>query len=227
MVGEMFVPVLKTPHSELRLKRSSHPLIPEGYDWTDEVLVTSWAGVLPTSAFSRAAFRALELLVDLDPASEKEHRAKIAATFFIARSKVEPAKFDENLGCWFMPLNSEYDDKKRARYPTGSIGSLGWSSAGTHQIAYQELLGETIPTTNGKSNGAIKRKPVDHLCHNHACCNPYHLDCVDQAENTIRGVTVRHRKSQTQMFSPEPGNISVDELISYEGYELSERMVDQ
>lgn len=226
MTTEMLVPVLDNPHGELPLKQASHPLLREGYNWTKEVQVTSWGGVLPTVAFSRAAFRALELLTDQKPESEKERRAKIAAEFFIKREKIKPAEFDSELGCWLLPLTAEFDDKKRARYPRATIKALGWKAAGTHQVAFQELRGIIIPSSNGTSAG-IKRHPVDHLCHNHACCNPYHLDCVEHEVNTARGATVRRNKIQPEIFFPGAGNIAVSKLTGHDGYCLTERLVVQ
>lgn len=228
MASEISLPILQHPHGELPLVQPADPLLPEGYDWREEVLVTPWGGVLPTVKFSQAAFLALELLTqkEIEVEKEKESRAILAAKFLVARAKVAPAELDETLGCWMLPLSAEVDEKNRARYPRASVSKLGWSNAGTHQLAFQELRGITIPSSNGTPAG-LKRHPVDHLCHNHACCNPYHLECVEHGENTARGATVRKHKIQPQLFFPPSGNISVESLVKHEGYCLTEESVVQ
>ncbi len=45
-----------------------------------------------------------------------------------------------------------------------------------HRVAYELLVG---PIPDGLE--------IDHLCRNHGCCNPLHLEPVTHAENTKRG----------------------------------------
>lgn len=217
---------LKHPHGELRLQQDPHPLMPEGYDLTaGEVFVTRWGGVLPTVEFSKVAFKALEMLAENESQDFFEERAKLVARFMIAREKVVPATFDDTMGCWPMPLSAQHDEQGRARYPRISVRALGWTNGGAHQAAFQELRAITIPTSNG--NKPPKRHPVDHLCHDHACCNPYHLYFVTHEENTARGATVRSQKRQPQLFQPAKGNINVTDLLKYPEYEAVEKEVEQ
>jgi len=38
---------------------------------------------------------------------------------------------------------------------------------------------------------------LDHLCRNHACANPWHLEAVTRSENCLRGLQGRLRNSRT------------------------------
>ena len=67
---------------------------------------------------------------------------------------------------------------------TGAIQSRGYGSVGhagkttlTHRLAYELLVG---PIPAGLH--------LDHLCRNRPCCNPVHLEPVEQRTNTLRGV---------------------------------------
>lgn len=56
-----------------------------------------------------------------------------------------------------------------------------------HRVAYSALIG---PIPDGKV--------IDHLCRNASCCNPHHLEAVDQAVNVLRGESpFAKRKRQT------------------------------
>lgn len=55
----------------------------------------------------------------------------------------------------------------------------GSSAVYAHRVAYELVIG-SIPS------GLV----IDHLCRNHACVNPSHLEPVTLAENTRRGVGV-------------------------------------
>jgi hypothetical protein len=48
-----------------------------------------------------------------------------------------------------------------------------------HRVVYEHLRGP-IP----------KGRDLDHLCRNHGCCNPDHLDPVTEQENLLRGETL-------------------------------------
>ena len=47
-----------------------------------------------------------------------------------------------------------------------------------HRLAYQEIIG-SVP----------KGMELDHLCRNHWCVNPFHLEAVTHQENMRRGTT--------------------------------------
>lgn len=73
-------------------------------------------------------------------------------------------------GCW------EFTGATTNGY--GVVG-LGGRSAGTaqcHRVMYRELVG---PVPEGLD--------LDHLCRNHLCCNPEHLEPVTRRENVRRG----------------------------------------
>lgn len=69
--------------------------------------------------------------------------------------------------------------------PDGGYGSFRITSTKTspaHRVAYELLIGP-IPT----DEEAGYRVTLDHLCRNHACVNPGHLEVVPEATNILRG----------------------------------------
>ena len=60
----------------------------------------------------------------------------------------------------------------------GSIGTGDRRTALAHRVAYELLVG---PIPEGLT--------LDHLCRNHGCVNPAHLEPVTQRENVLRGVS--------------------------------------
>jgi hypothetical protein len=55
----------------------------------------------------------------------------------------------------------------------------------THRVMY-EALQEIIP----------EGMELDHLCRNHSCCNPMHLEVVSHKENVRRGISAKLTVSQ-------------------------------
>ena len=64
----------------------------------------------------------------------------------------------------------------RSGYGCFAIRKDKWKNVRAHRFAY-EMLVALIP----------KDKELDHLCRNHACVNPKHLEVVTHKENCVRG----------------------------------------
>jgi len=62
-----------------------------------------------------------------------------------------------------------------------------------HRAAYEEWFG---PVPGRDENG--KRLVVDHLCRNHGCVNPAHLELVTYGENAVRGETGHHMRGRKE-----------------------------
>lgn len=72
--------------------------------------------------------------------------------------------------------------KTRQPLVLASNGYCLVSIAGRHALAHRyawELVNGPVP------DGLV----LDHLCRNHACCNPDHLEAITQRENLLRGET--------------------------------------
>jgi hypothetical protein len=87
---------------------------------------------------------------------------------------------DGTFGCWALPLPLEYDSKGRARYPTLNNVSLEAKGELAHRFVVRRMIG-TLAT----------HEHLDHVCRNHACCNPTHLDIVTHEANVRRGSIAR------------------------------------
>ena len=68
---------------------------------------------------------------------------------------------------------------------TGSLSSNGYGliwhnghNVRAHRFAYEYITHAIIPDD----------KELDHLCRNHQCVNPHHLEVVSRRENVMRGI---------------------------------------
>ena len=83
----------------------------------------------------------------------------------------EKVNKDGENGCWIWMAG-----KYHSGYGIFYVKDGKWKNVRAHRFAY-ELLVSPIP----------KDKELDHLCRNHACVNPKHLEVVSHKENCIRG----------------------------------------
>lgn len=74
-------------------------------------------------------------------------------------------------GCWEW-----CSEKDRNGYGVLRIDGAARRRAMAHRISYEFFTGP-IPAD----------KQIDHLCRNHGCVNPVHLEAVTQRENILRG----------------------------------------
>ncbi len=126
------------------------PLLPEGHDFTeDEVLVTSWGGILPSVDFSRKQFEEL-IRTAVMPQINQPEEVVLFAQYLASR---EGFVFDEETGCWHLPLKASYDKAGRARYPSITLGALNLKNKMAHRASLSILRGETVDDLS-----------VDHLC---------------------------------------------------------------
>lgn len=77
------------------------------------------------------------------------------------------SRVDKSTGCWIF--------QGALRNGYGAI-SIEKKTVYTHRYSYERLVGP-IP------DGLV----IDHLCRNRACCNPEHLEPVEQRVNCLRG----------------------------------------
>ena len=76
---------------------------------------------------------------------------------------------DEECWNWLYTLN----------YAGYGLYSRNYKQYRAHRAIYELLNGKVEP-----------RLEMDHLCRNHSCVNPYHLEPVTTAENQYRGVGI-------------------------------------
>lgn len=97
--------------------------------------------------------------------------------------------------CW------EWIGAKNQGYGFFRVSPTRQSTA--QRVAY-EIIFDTIP--NGLQ--------LDHLCRNHGCVNPYHLEPVTPRENILRGETVPARNSK-KTHCKNGHELTIDNLDRY------------
>jgi len=92
----------------------------------------------------------------------------------------------EDNGCWNWLGNLDY---------------AGYSTSRTHRVFYKKYKGE------------IKEDEViDHLCRNHRCINPNHLEAVSWAENARRGLQAKLTKGDVLKIRELKGKFTQKEI---------------
>ncbi len=102
----------------------------------------------------------------------RKHYKRFMKTGTTDRPSVEESfwsRVDASGVCWEYTGSRDKEGYGKAR-----MNGKGWLA---HRLAYTLLVGEIA-----------KDLQLDHLCRNHSCVNPDHLEPVTQAENMRRGV---------------------------------------
>ncbi len=106
---------------------------------------------------------------------------------------------DNPYGCWRLPLKQQQTDRGVSRYPLLSIKEYGIESAVAHRALWKVHVDPDI----------AKDSYLDHLCHDHACCNLGHLEPVTSSVNAKRGTLARRIKAgQDTLFNDWHGTDS-------------------
>lgn len=91
---------------------------------------------------------------------------------------------DPGTGCWNWAGHLD-------RHGYGKVYHKGSSGRLAHRVVYEALVGPIPP-----------RLVLDHLCRNHRCVNPAHLEDVEFAENVRRGLcSAATREMFNQMWA--------------------------
>jgi hypothetical protein len=85
-------------------------------------------------------------------------------------------------GCWMW---------QGARARGYGVISIGGKNKGAHRVSYEMLVG---PVPDGLQ--------LDHLCREHACINPLHLEPVTASENKQRDCNQNTRKTHCDSGHP-------------------------
>jgi len=210
------VPHLLHEHGAFPLILPPDALSDSEYDFRKgELLYTRYRGVLPAPSFSKERFKALQALAQREGSFEALSEAYAVARALLFRERAKPVSFEEEMGCWLLPLKAERDTEGRARYPALDARASGVTRALAHQLTYPHLRNIKLPRISMKNGEIEQSMPIDHLCHNHACCNPYHLEAVSVQVNSQRGRTVRDAKINQTFYQIEPGVLPYEELRQY------------
>ena len=86
---------------------------------------------------------------------------------FVSKISIVPGEVDP---CWMWSAATD-------RHGYGQFKLHAGMQAKAHRVAYRWLRGPIEDDL-----------VIDHLCRNHSCVNPYHLEPVSNRENILRGV---------------------------------------
>ncbi len=89
--------------------------------------------------------------------------------------------------------------RDRDGYGRVNVRLFGRRVALAHRAAYEKATGAPIPSS----------MTIDHLCRNRACVNVAHMQVVDRATNTLRGIgptAENARKTMCQNGHPLSGD---------------------
>ncbi len=101
---------------------------------------------------------------------------------------------DASTGCWIWIAGIK------------SEGYGGFEKERAHVVAYKLFKGQIHP-------GLV----IDHLCRNHSCVNPQHLEAVTQQVNVLRGEGIAAKRAR-QTHCVNGHEFSSDNLYIYRGY---------
>lgn len=164
-----------------------HPLLPGGHRFEpdEQLVVTEWGDVLPPVEFSANMLKHLAEIVERPRLDDPSNLLQLAAKLIVRTT------FDDQLGCYLLPLRCEYDYKARARYPQITAAALGYKNQLAHRASAEIFLGEKL---------SGRQTPIDHRCRCHACWNPYHIEVVTTSENNRRKIHAARRLLQPTLF---------------------------
>lgn len=96
---------------------------------------------------------------------------------FMSRIEVTPE------GCWeWQGARSKGGYYLRGESPGYGMLAFRGEMRMAHAVAYELFVGPAPRRDSGLC--------IDHLCRNHACANPDHLEVVTHSENKLRGQSV-------------------------------------
>ena len=92
-------------------------------------------------------------------------------------------------GCWLWIGALDSNGYGRVNYGGHAKSGLA------HRVMYLTIKGQII-----------NNLPLDHLCRNHKCVNPNHLEPVTHKENACRGLTGKYQSMRTHCTKGHPYN---------------------